>query len=244
MKAKTFLAIVFLCGSFGLAQAQPKIMFFGGSGISFPIKSDLVFPISPNDVGSIRLADGVKTGFNVGVGVGFFFGKNQRIGLRGTIDYNTLPPNGTEALRQIAKLGANIADVSILDAPSLNLLNISLDIMVNIGLSNPQVVPYFIGGVNWDRSSAKDLTVSESGAVFNTTIDTDSGIGFNVGAGLSLYLTNRLGLFAEARYSFIKLKNEASTREVGSSRVFNRDYVDFGGYIPVKIGCFINIGSN
>ena len=87
MKAKMLLAIVFLCSSFGLAQAQTKIRIFGGMGISIPTKSDVVFPlygdvymydagnyVRVEDAPDVRLADAVKIGFfNLSGGVGFFF---------------------------------------------------------------------------------------------------------------------------------------------------------------------------
>ena len=254
MKAKAFLAVVFLCGSFGLAQAQTKIRVFGGMGISIPTKSDVVFPISRSDVPDVRLADAVKIGFfRLSGGVGIFFSESQRIGLRGTINYNTLPQSDevfNRGVEKFAQIGEHYDTVlSIADESSLTLWDISLDILMNFEIPDTQVVPYLFGGLNLIRSSAKDLTIiqtSAGGYVESDTIPISpaSGLGFGFGAGLSLHLTDRLGISAEARYIFTRIKNESASRLNGDFGNPDNNHLEFGGYIPLKIECFMNVGGN
>ena len=70
MKAKTFLAIVFLCGSFGLAQAQSKMMFQGSGGVSIPNRPE-------------EFSDYWKMGFTIGGGYGYFLECTAKIGPAG-----------------------------------------------------------------------------------------------------------------------------------------------------------------
>ena len=254
MKAKMFLVIMFLCGSFGLAQAQTKIRVFGGMGISIPTKSDVVFPLYRDDAPDVRVTDAVKIGFfNLSGGVGFFFHESQRIGLRGTINYNTLPQNDgllNIGVAKFAEFGEYYDTVvSIADESSLTLWNISLDILMNLKAPDSQVVPYLFSGMNWIRSSAKDLIIiQDHGSNYisseTITISTASGFGFGFGAGLSLHLTDRLGFSAEARYIFTKIRNESATKIYGEVELRDASYLEFGGYIPLKIECFMNVGSN
>ncbi len=267
MKAKMLLAVVFLCGSFGLAQAQTKIRVFGGMGISIPTKSDVVFPsygdvyrydfdvgniVRVEDVPDVRLADVVKIGFfNLSCGVGFFFGESERIGMRGTINYNTLPQSDEVLKRGVAifaERGERYDTVlSIADESSLTLWNISLDVLMNLTASDSQVVPYLFSGLNLLRSSAKDLIIIQTSAggyvEYNTIpISTGSGFGFSFGAGLSLHLTDRLGVSAEARYIFTRIRNESVIDD--QDFLDDANYLEFGGYIPLKIECFMDVGSN
>lgn len=238
MKAKTFLAIVFLCGSFGLAQAQSKMMFQGSGGVSIPNRPE-------------EFSDYWKMGFNIGGGFGYFLNSRQRLALQGTIDYNKLPLDDRSVEREIKdeirNAGFSVDDLNIsVSGPSSRILAIFLGLRVNPAGSDRKIIPYLIGGLNLIQLSQDgEFSASVDGEIdtffgtgsYNeeitgsvTTAD-ESRFGLRFGAGLDLNLNYRSGIFVEAGYNLIS-KGESEDSSVEAKTL---------GLIQLKIGYFISI---
>ena len=202
MKAKTFLAIVFLCVSFGLAQAQSKMMFQGSGGVSIPTTT------KPEAVDFYWK----KMGFNIGGGFGYFLDARERVALQGNIDYNRLPFNENGAKQDIRSsldlyISPSALSAARISGTPASFLGIFLGFRVNPSISERKIIPYLIGGVSLIRmSGGGEITIIEDffgeTVIEIETVD-ESRLGLTFGAGLSLNLNYRSGIFVEAGYSLI-----------------------------------------
>ena len=249
MKAKTFLVIVFLCGSFGLAQAQSNMMFQGSGGFSIPLTGNIIRTETMDDFISWTnddMADYYKTGFSIGGGIGYFLDARQRVALQGNIDYTTQPWSEADALRivrrELEQFDLYLRDDASISGPSLNFWAISVGLRVNPEAYNLKIVPYFIGSVSLVKLSGNGPITAINGLTkvqSSLEIVDTSRFGFAFGVGLSLNLTYRSGIFIEARYNLI-LGEEMSEPEDLSDEILKRlEQRKNLGLIPLKIGLFV-----
>lgn len=88
---------------------------------------------------------------------------------------------------------------------------------------------YLLGGLNYNIA---DVNASIDPAVYGSIdadVDVDDEMGFHIGAGMTFHILNNWDLFAEYRYTFLKLEGDVSTSFTGTylSERIKGDY-DFG----------------
>lgn len=245
MRLMKFFAV--FCGIYFLvpvsAHAQSKIIgsFNGGISILSARDTKLRTPEFKIETPSGRFLirdkpdeflDHYKTGFNIGVGFGYFLDARQRVALHGNLHYTTHPFDGDRTISRIREEGGALLSQELTNAsirgPSLNVLAISLNFMVNPGASDLKVVPYLIGGVSWFRSSSSGIiwvnfypSIRDDSILRVIPSENTSRFGLNFGGGIRLNLTDRFGIFIAVRYNLI-MDEDYNTR-----------------YIPLNIGVFI-----
>jgi len=182
--------------------AQSRTMVSMSGGISIPVAPD-------------TFVDYWGAGYNISGGVGYFLGHQQRFAVQGCVDYSNHPLDEEEFLK-----AAGVSGISI-SGGSLQVLAVSVDIRASLGLADARAVPYFLGGVGLFRMSMSDMAAAGGGEFYSQEInESESKIGYGFGAGLDLRLTERSGVFLQAKYSIGLTEDEAMH------------------HLPLKIGFF------
>ena len=186
------------------ATAQSRNIVSLCGGISIPLKPDLF-----NDYWG--------AGYSIGAGYGHFLNARQTVALQTWLNYSSHPLDEDELLKAVGGVGS---DVSI-SGGSADILTIAVNLKVSTGSVDSKAVPYLTAGAGLFRLSASDATFVGSGQTISQEFgEAEHKIGLSFGAGLNLNLTDRSGIFVEAKYE-IGLTEDETTQ-----------------YIPLRIGVF------
>lgn len=170
--------VLFLLSGGGVSA---KAILYVGGGASVPVAPDL-------------FKDLWGVGYNVGGGIGFTLRKG--LVLHPSVEYASHPLDEDAFLANIG--ASNIPGVSVRGV-SVNTLHVHANLRAK--LTDRRMSPYVLAGAGLIHLSASDITATVGGqAVTQAFTETETKLGFGLGAGLDVPLSERTGLFVEMKW--------------------------------------------
>lgn len=175
--------LLFLAGSAMAVAPSPPVSLYAGGLVSVPSSPDL-------------FSDGYKTGYHGTVGVGLKAAPNFQ--LVGKFEYHTFKSEAAGLL-------------GIQDG-SRNILMFGGDARFSPSMPAAPVKPFFLAGIGFANVKQDSFTgPSLLTSALNTAIPPgdETKFYFNIGAGIDLFSTPKLGMFIQARYVNVATSGEA-----------------------------------
>lgn len=214
MKKLILLAVVFLALAVTGWAEGAKLVFYGGGGISLPLKPSQFDDLAAIDV-ELGIKDMYKSGVNFGGGVGLQV--SPTIEIIGRVDYNTFSYDDegfSEALTKEIERQVGVSGIGITTQASggkLKLLEFMGDVkfLIPVGSEESAFKPFLLGGVGIANAkiSESDWIVNvsfmgiDTSVTFTTPSQSETKLAFNLGAGFDWMVSPTVGIFVEGRYA-------------------------------------------
>jgi opacity protein-like surface antigen len=172
------------------ARENNSYLYFSG-GMSFPLKPD-------------AFSDHWEMGFNIGAGFGFEIA--PPLSLLALVDYNYLPFNKDQFLKDLGFSGSNVSVSG--HATSILTVTGGIKILVTPSSSEPEV--YLLGGIGFFRVSISKGTTLYQGRTGTLCERNESAFSAHFGAGVDVPVGEVTYIFLQASYGIGFTKVEAT----------------------------------